>query len=112
MEASNIVVALKNQGYVYYDPTETEGEALSSLPLIKIQDVILRGKPVIKDTLMVVSYGYGHTIFLVDISDLDNPSLIESIEVIGNPDVAEITEDYILIPLRNEGLLMLKEKTD
>ncbi len=108
----NLVLALKDQGYVYYDPTKVEEDALDTLSVIKIEDVILRGKPVIKDDLMVVSYGYGHTIFLVDISDLDNPSLIESIEVIGNPDVAEITEDYILIPLRNEGLLMLKEKTD
>lgn len=106
----NQVVALKDQGYVYYDPTQVTEDALSSLPVVKIDGVILRGKPIIYDDLMVVSYGYGHTIFLVDISDIDTPSLIESIEVVGNPDVAEITEDYILVPLRNEGLLMLKNK--
>lgn len=106
------VVALKDQGYVYFNPMETHESDLGELPIIKIDGVILRGKPVIKDDLMVVSYGYGHTIFLVDISDIGNPVLIESIEVEGNPDIAEITDDYILIPLRNQGLLMLKNQMD
>lgn len=107
--AGELVVAIHKNGYVYYNPSNVKEEDLETLPFAKIDQVILRGKPVIKDDLMVVSWGYGKKIFLVDISDLSAPRLLQSIEVNGNPDTAEITDDSILVPLRNEGLLMIEK---
>lgn len=106
--AGELAVAIHNNGYVYYDPAATKEEDLENLPFGKIDQVVLRGKPVIKGDLMVVSWGYGRKIFLADISDLGAPRLLQSIEVNGNPDTAEITDDAILVPLRNEGLLMIR----
>lgn len=105
-----LAVVIHNNGYVYYDPSTAEEDDSENAPFGKIEQVVLRGKPVIKDDLMVVSWGYGKTIFFVDISELSSPKLLRSIEVKGNPDTAEITDHSILVPLRNEGLLMIRKK--
>lgn len=103
----NIVSIYKN-GYIYFNPTTQTG-ALSSLTVNKIPGIMLKGKPVIYGNIMVVSYCTNGEFFIVDISDLNAPQLIGSSKVSASLDVATITDDFILIPLRNEGLLILKK---
>ncbi|MDD6395015.1 MAG: hypothetical protein PUB37_02380 [Firmicutes bacterium] len=103
------ILAIKDDGYIYFDPETIGTSDLSKLSVIKIKNKYLRGKPVIFDNTMVVSYGTSNQISVVDISDIDNPVLKAQFTVYGNPDVATITEDYILVPLRNGGLLKLTE---
>ena len=103
------IVGIYKNGYIYFDPI-TNTKTLSSLKVNKIQGVLLKGKPVIYDNIMVVSYCTNGEFFIIDISDLNSPKLIGNAKVSASLDVATITDDYILIPLRNDGLIIL-EKT-
>ncbi len=58
---------------------------------------------------MVVSYCYGKEVTIVDISDLDNPKLISQLTIDASLDLAEITDNFIIIPMRNDGALVLKK---
>ncbi len=106
---NNCIVAIYNNGYVYFNPM-TENQKLSSLPLHKISGIsYLRGKPVIYGDIMIVSYCYGKEITIVNISDLDNPKLIAQLKIDASLDLAEITDNFIIIPMRNDGILILKK---
>jgi hypothetical protein len=102
------VVAVYGNGYVYFNP-ETETSTLSKLTVHKIKGISLKGKPVIYGDTMVVSYCPAGEFSIIDISDLDNPVLIGNSTVSSSIDVATITDDYILIPLRNNGILKLSK---
>lgn len=105
----NQIVAVYNNGYVYFNPM-TETQKLSTLPLHKVSGIsYLRGKPVIYGDIMIVSYCYGKEITIVDISDLDNPKLISQLKIDASLDLAEITDNFIIIPMRNDGALVLKK---
>lgn len=104
------VLVLNNRGYMVFDPISINEDDLNEFPHYYIDNIKLRGKPSVHDDLLVVSYGYGKKITIVNIKDVENPELIANIEVEGTPDVAEITDDAIYIPLRRNGLLILKKK--
>lgn len=105
---SNNIVAIYKNGYVYFDPTSQTG-ALSSLTVNRVEGVNLKGKPVIYGNIMVVSYCINGEFFIIDISDINNPKLIGSSKVSSSIDVATVTDNFILIPMRNEGLIMLEK---
>ena len=101
------VLAIYNDGYVIFDPNTIKTTPLTSLDIIKIKGKFLRGKPIVSGDTMVVSYGYGNQVSIVDISDISNPVMQVQFSVYGNPDVATIAENSILIPPRHGGLLRL-----
>ncbi|MCM1114002.1 MAG: hypothetical protein NC397_00740 [Clostridium sp.] len=104
------IVAVYNNGYVYFNPM-TESRTLSSLPLHKVSGIsYLRGKPIIYDNIMVVSYCYGKEVTIIDISDLDNPKLISQLKIDASLDLAEMTDEFIIIPMRNDGIFVLKKE--
>lgn len=106
---NDCIVAVYNNGYVYFNPM-TENQKLSTLPLHKVSGIsYLRGKPVIYGDIMVISYCYGKEVTIVDISDLDNPKLISQLKIDASLDLAEITDNFIIIPMRNDGVLVLKK---
>ena len=108
----NYIVATYNNGYIYFDPI-TETKALTALTVHKIPGVTqLRGKPVIYGNTMFISHCYGKELTIVDISDLDNPKLISQLKLNASLDVVTATDDLILIPLRNDGLVMLKKNSE
>ena len=104
------VLAIYNDGYVIFDPRSINDTPLTSLNIIKIKGKFLRGKPIISGNTLVVSYGYGNQVSIVDISDICNPIMQTQFSVYGNPDVATITENGILIPLRHGGLLRVVKR--
>ena len=104
------VLVMNNRGYLVFDPLTIDESSIESLQNYGIEGEYLRGKPSIYEDLMVVSYGYGKKIFLVDIQNIEEPELIAQTDVEGNPDIAEITDDTIYIPLRRGGLLVLREE--
>lgn len=104
------VLVINNRGYIVFDPLTIDEGSIENLQNYGIEGAYLRGKPSIYEDLMVVSYGYGKKIFLVDIRNIEKPKLIAQADVEGNPDIAEITDDSIYIPLRRGGLLALRKE--
>ncbi len=106
---SNIISVYSN-GYIYFNP-ETETSSLKTLTVHKIKGVILKGKPSAYGNIMVVSNCPNGEFTIVDISDIDNPVLIANVKTENTSlDIASITDNCILIPMRNSGLLKLNKE--
>jgi hypothetical protein len=103
------ILMICSNGYITFDPKTTDASTLNTIPVVKIENTPLRGKPAIYSNTMVISDAYTNQVTIVDISDVENPVLVSQFAVSSTPDVATITNDYILIPLRNGGLLKLSK---
>lgn len=109
----SMAITIWNNGYVYYEPATTTQDDLNNLKTIKVPGAkYLKGKPIINGNLMIVSFGYGKQITLLNISDIDNPVLIAQFDVEGNPDIATFSGDEILVPLRHGGILKLQKNNE
>lgn len=104
-------LTIYNTGYVYYNPSQVTQNDLNSMQIKNIGGVkVLKGKAVSDGELLAVSFGYGKTVTLVDVSDIDNPILISQFEVDGYPDIASICGDMVIVPLRSGGILVLEKE--
>ena len=106
----NGVIAVYKNGYSYFDISDKNLSA-SNIKINKIPGIPLKGKPAVYDNIMVVSYCPNGEVYIIDISDINNPILIGDIKAGQTVDVASVYSDLILIPMRNDGLLIL-EKND
>lgn len=103
-------LTIYNTGYVYYNPAQVNQDDVNSLQIKNISGVkTLKGKAVSDGELLAVSFGYGKTITLIDVSDIDNPVLISQFEIDGYPDIASICGDNVIVPLRSGGILVLEK---
>lgn len=100
------VIAMCEGGYVYYDPS-IENDDLS---VTYISDTRIRGKVTAKDDMMVVSNAKEKTVYIVNIENIDSPFLTCQFSIEGNPDIATITDNYILIPAKHSGLIKLSKE--
>lgn len=80
--------------------------------LIKINGIQLRGKCVCKDDTLVVTDSATGQITILDISESTNPKIVERFFIDGNPDIASFSDDTIIIPCRNSGVLILKKRVN
>ncbi len=102
----NIIMIYKN-GYVVFDPYTITQSGLGSLKVHTISGISLKGKVSASDGIMVVSNAYTGGVDIINIADLENPSLIAHLQIKGSPDIAFISEDSILIAGRYQGLIKL-----
>lgn len=66
------------------------------------------GKPTVCGNYLVVTKHDSGMIYIVDISNVDNPKVIHVINVLGNPDIAYYDDNgTVYIPLGNQGLLTI-----
>lgn len=101
-------LTIYNTGYVYYNPEQVNQEYINSLQIKNISGIkTLKGKAVSDGELLAVSFGYGKTVTLIDVSDIDNPDLISQFEIDGYPDIATICDDTVIVPMRSGGILVL-----
>lgn len=101
-------LAIYNNGYVYYNPETVDQDTLNNLNVYKVPGAkFLKGKLAIDGNTLIATYGYAKQITLIDIADIDNPVLISQFYVEGNPDVAHVSEDCILVPMRHNGILKI-----
>ena len=77
---------------------------------IKIKGITFEGKATTAGNLLVISNEVNGNIMIVDIADINNPQLIESFFVDGNPDVALIDGTDIVIPCRRYGILRISAR--
>ena len=104
------ILILKNNGYIIFDKSMINDD-ISEIETIKLTSgEYLRGKPIVKNDTMVVTDAFTKEISIVDISNVEQPILKTRISVYGSPDIALVEDDYIIIPLRNGGLIKLIKK--
>lgn len=97
-------VAILSGGYMYFDIFTNE-----SSDVIKAKGASLEGKVSSNGKYMVVSNTVEGNVVILDVSDINNPILVSEYEVgKGNPDIAYVSNDMILIPLRYGGLMQVK----
>lgn len=99
------MIQIANNGYYYKNILNG-----SVSEKIKIAGITFEGKCIAADNILVISSEYNGTIMIVDIEDIYNPVLLESVSINGNPDIACFDGDSILIPCRYYGLLKLTHK--
>lgn len=82
---------------------------LDELPQYTLKgDYKIRGKIVCNDGVMVATDSYSRKVSILNIKDIQKPELEEEFFVDGNVDIAKITSDYIYIPLKYQGVLVIK----
>lgn len=108
-EIGGNIIAMYNGGYVIIPVDELNTADFQSYPVYSLEEASnLRGK-ISSDgsSIMVVSDAYGKRVTILDIRDIEAPSLITEFSTQGNPDVAEITDKKIYIPLKYQGLMII-----
>lgn len=66
------------------------------------------GKPTVCGNYLVLTRHDTGMIYILDITDIENPRLIHSFDTVGNPDIAYYDSDgTVYIPLGNQGLLAI-----
>jgi len=99
--ATTDIAAGAKGGYVLYDPLDKNTPKLTASD----PDTPFSGKPVIYENLLITSERINGNIQIVDISDIQNPNVIKTIPVNGNPDIPIVYEGYVYVPLGYQGLL-------
>lgn len=91
-------------GYRLLSALDTRPPDMQKVIKVTGQDII--GKPTLSGDRLYVSHRAGGEIWEIDISDFDNPQLVEKFVTAGNPGRIVVHEDALLIPGGYEGLLL------
>jgi hypothetical protein len=95
----------RDGGYSFYKPLQ-EGEYEFDLPVHRIPDgPDFRGKPTVRDNILVACNRIDGEVTVVEIMDLKAPKLVRSFKISGNPDLAFIGDGYVMIPAGRQGLI-------
>lgn len=98
------VISVHNNGYRVYDPMDTSAEPRSYTHHI-LDGIKMAGKPCnYKDQLLILSNRIDRVLQVVDIRDVENPKMLASIDVTGNPDQAVADGDWLYVPMAYQGL--------
>ena len=94
-------------GYVFVSPSHESGKLLNDMPLFRVADGFT-GLLSLHGGLLVASHRPAGRIWVVDVTDLENPRLLAKAETNASPYEAKFDGDRILIPGGRLGLLELK----
>lgn len=95
----------RNGGYSFYKPLR-EGEYDFELPVHRIPGgKAFRGKPTVRENILVACDRIDGDVTILDISDLKSPKLLRTFKICGNPDLAFIGENSVVIPAGRQGLI-------
>lgn len=93
-------------GYSVYEPKREGDYEGFEAPVHRILGgATFYGKPTVRDNLLVTCDRINGDVTVVDITDLQAPKLVRQFQVSGNPDLAYIGDDHILIPAGRQGLI-------
>lgn len=95
-------IVITNNGFVYMNPKS--GRVSKSYHFATLS---ISGKANCVDGLLAVSDGPAGTVTLIDVSDMEEPEVLSQFSVSGNPDIAYMDDEMILIPCRRGGLLKM-----
>lgn len=100
------LLATRRRGYVRFD--FAEGGDFTDLPVQRVPDTRLVGKPTLYENHLYVADRVFGRVFIVDMMDPDNPTLIDSFETPGNPGRIKTTDHGYLLPNGYEGLSLCR----
>ena len=96
----------RNGGYSVYEPKREGDYENFEAPVYRIPGgPAFYGKPTVRDHLLVACDRINGDITVVDITDLQSPELVRQFTISGNPDLAHIGDEHILIPAGRQGLI-------
>lgn len=104
LDGTEMAVQTTKGGYIIYDPLQGMPE-LDKLTNYKIEDVSLQGIITTKFNKMSVCNPLSGKVWIVGISDYENPVLLKYFKLRCAPNAALICADCILIPARHDGLV-------
>ncbi|PQO43689.1 hypothetical protein [Blastopirellula marina] len=103
--AGDYALVTRGGGYSLYRPL-TAGEYDFELPIYRLSGgPNFFGKPTVRDNVLVACDRINGDVTIVDIHDPKQPQLIRQFQIRGNPDLAYIGKDHILIPAGRQGLI-------
>ena len=97
------MIATRNGGLVRFDQTETR--PLDALPVSRVAGSWLSGKLTASGPRIALANRACGEVFILDVSDLDHPTLIEKLTLDGNPGRVVFTNTGGLIPAGYQGLI-------
>lgn len=102
----NLVLTMGTKGYYYFNPATDDAPVF-----VPVEGATaMNGKSASSDSLLVTSDSRGGNVAIVNIQNIDRPRLVSQFKIQGNPDVAYVSDEMILIPCRYYGLLQLKKQ--
>lgn len=102
-------IAIYRGGYVYYDLSTPEVD-FEQLTVQRIDDYLDDKLTVVGDHTLVVSKEYNGEVWIIDISNIDAPVLIDKLEIAMSPGIATGSDDTIYLPVRHGGVIILNRK--
>lgn len=100
----NQLLVVGHGGYRLVDLLERRD--FRSIPLFRLPDLPVIGKPTIHQDHLYISHRAGGEVYLLDIRDIAQPRLIKRFETRGNPSRVVPHDNCLLIPGGYEGLLI------
>ncbi len=104
LDGTEMTVQTTKGGYIIYDPLQGMPD-LDNLANYKIEDVSMQGIITTGFDQMTVCNPLSGKVWIVGISDYENPVLLKYFKLRGTPNAALICADCILIPARHDGLV-------
>lgn len=101
------ILTVSKYGYIVYNPLTVDESLLANANATKIESIYMQGKATLSDNILVVCHEANSKIWIVDVSDLEHPRLLQYLEVDGNPDLCLIEDERILIPSKHAGLIVV-----
>ncbi len=99
---------ITQKGFGYFDMDRMEEKDFENINVHSIPEIKLDGKVVIGNNLMVVNNPTTGVVSIIDITNLDEPVLVNSIKFNSNPDICYIEDGKIYIPARHGGIIVLE----
>lgn len=99
-------IAVNSGKIIVYNPADYMAEDITALPssgYTTKSGVV--GKPTVYKDVLMLSERMEGDIYFIDIKDISNPKIINSIKIAGNPDLMTATDKYVLIPAGYQGLM-------
>jgi hypothetical protein len=97
------MIATRHGGVVRFDQAETR--PLDSLPVSRVPGLMLAGKITVNGRRIAVANRALGDVVILDVSDFDQPRVIDKLSLEGNPGRVAFTPTGVLIPAGYQGLI-------
>lgn len=101
------IFATYKGGYVYLEVNDPEQIDLNTCTIHKIDGLTLQGDITVHENLMIIKSQAKRNITVLDITDLENPSLIGYYAITPASGKVYADDNEIIVPLRADGALRL-----
>lgn len=102
------VLSIFSNGYYVYNPFTTEIEMIrDDKTKYTIENIKMKGKAIAIDDYLVLSNMPNSQIMILNIANVEHPSLLKTYNLNNTPGIAVRGRECILVPIRHEGILKI-----